>query len=94
MKRDIRELTKNKSYQVDDDAGVSREWIHTSALLRIADAVELMARRYQELVNDAEYYRTAFKNEQEANQRLNNTIRSLRGHITRAKNKKSPEDQL
>lgn len=54
-------------------------------LQRIADSNEHMAKNYVQLQNDLDRYMRWYKEEKEANQRLQNKIRSLSGWITRLK---------
>ena len=59
--------------------------IQTGALQRIADACELMAKRYQGLIDDRDYYQREYKERGEKIDHLKNQIRGLKSAITRMK---------
>jgi hypothetical protein len=61
--------------------------IQLGAILRIADATELMAKNYTELQSNLEMYKRWYKEENEKNIRLCRKIYALRGHMTRLKNR-------
>ncbi|MFZ1794308.1 MAG: hypothetical protein WAU96_12865 [Anaerolineae bacterium] len=63
------------------------EEIKMGALLRIADASELMARSYEQLIKDRDYYKGRLEEERIAHKRAERRIAALRGHLKRAKRK-------
>jgi predicted nuclease with TOPRIM domain len=66
---------------------LSREQITLGAMLRIADATELMAKNFQEMQTDRDMYKRWYNEECERNNFLIKRNRALRGHITRLKNR-------
>lgn len=62
--------------------------IELGAILRIADATELMARRYIDLIGERDCYKQSAKQERQYNELLCRRIAGLRGHITRLKKQK------
>lgn len=85
-----------KSYRKEskDDWGTSEEGslnidqINCGALLRIADAAELMAKRHQELIKENEHLLRRRQELEADNRRLANRIRGYQGYINRMKKKK------
>jgi len=57
--------------------------INTGSLQRIADACELMARRHQELLDNAEWYKRQLNGAIDEKQSMGRTIVGLRGQIGR-----------
>lgn len=53
------------------------------ALLRIADATEVMAREYQRLINERDMYKRQYENARERGYRLERSNAALRGQITK-----------
>ena len=62
---------------------ISVEKIKLGAILRIADAVETMAERYQILIEERDQYARVWKEEQERRRHSERRIASLHGFITR-----------
>jgi hypothetical protein len=87
MKQPYSNLSKNVVTS-SDGTGLTTEQIAASALIRIAVATELMAKNYVQMQNDLDYYKKGYRERQETINQRDNTIRTLRGHITRLKNKK------
>ena len=54
-------------------------------LQRIADSVELMAKSYQSIINDRDYFKRRLEEETRACERLNRRNAALRGHLRRCK---------
>jgi hypothetical protein len=65
--------------------GICLEQLRTGALLRIADAAELMAKRHQELIDERDHYRRLYEIEHLTLCSLKFTVRGLRGALTRAR---------
>lgn len=53
------------------------------ALMRIADATEVMAREYQELINDRDMYQRWYNETRTHRNRLERSNAALRGQITK-----------
>lgn len=83
MGKDLKNLSR-VDFDADDS---SLESINTSCLMRIADAVELMAKNYLQMQSDLDYLRKRNRHQQDQIQGRDNTIRTLRGHVTRLKRK-------
>ncbi len=61
--------------------------IELGCLMRIADATEKMASNYIQLQNDLDWYKKRYETEQKTSVNLNRKIASLKGVITKLKNK-------
>jgi hypothetical protein len=72
---------------LNDNEKLTTEQITMGAMLRIADATELMAKNYTELQSNLEMYKRRYNQEREKNYALRRRIDALRGHMTRLKNK-------
>ena len=68
----------------------TREETQHGAILRIADACELMAKNHAQLVNERDSYKRRYESEQQASERLRNSNAALRGVIMRMKRKAKP----
>ncbi len=64
------------------------EQLTLGCLQRIADATELMAKQYQSLINDRDYYKKMYDEIFERNKKLERGISALKGHIKRIKKAK------
>lgn len=64
---------------------VTNDDLQTGALMRIADATELMASNYVKLQNDYKYMRESRDGWQVDAERLKRSNAALRGHIKRLK---------
>lgn len=74
---------------------MSREEIAHGCLLRIADAIEVMAKRHTDLIDERNRYERYYNQETAARKRIENTLKSTKGHLTRARNRiKELEAQL
>jgi len=62
-----------------------RDAIRMGALLRIADATELMAKNHQALINERDQYQKWYHEAREMRDRAYRQVQSLRGVITRLK---------
>lgn len=78
----LRELSKNNW-----DGKESIENVNAGSLQRIADAAELMALNYTELIRQRDHYKRWTENYQKEIDALSRTNAGLRGTITRMKNK-------
>jgi hypothetical protein len=67
------------------DAKPNLQEIQTGCLQRIADATELMAGNYQNLLNERDKYLRWYEEEKAQTARLLHQIAGLRGTITRMK---------
>jgi hypothetical protein len=71
----------------EDSAALSLEQINCGALLRIADATELMARRHAELIEERDRYKRYHDQERERKLELARSNIALRGQITKLRKK-------
>jgi hypothetical protein len=67
------------------EPGMSLDQINCGALLRIADATELMAKRYSDLIDERDNYKRWYEQERDAKHRRDRRINALRGQITKLK---------
>jgi hypothetical protein len=65
------------------------EEINTGSLQRIADATEKMASNYQKMENDLAMYKRWYEERGKTVDKLNYTIRTLKGVITKLKKRKA-----
>lgn len=70
----------------------SYEGLQTGCLQRIADATEIMASNYVQLQKDRDWYKQKYEEQQRKIASLENTIKSLRGWITKWKSKAKNQD--
>jgi hypothetical protein len=85
---DLREATKTKWVHTPNNPNEEYpgdENIKLGCLMRIADASEKMASNYTQLQNDRDCYKRWYNEEREAKEKLNRTIKALRGVITKLK---------
>lgn len=66
----------------DSDA-LTLEQINCGALLRIADATELMAKRHTDLINQRDQYERWYKQEQAENATLRRQVNAYKGQAKR-----------
>lgn len=71
----------------DNSSQLTLDQINSGALLRIADATELMASNYTQLQAEAEKYKRWYKEQYEDGKRMAKRISTLQGVITRMKKK-------
>lgn len=83
--RDISKLAFTSSK--DSEASWPNETIMLSAVVRIADNTELMAKNIIELQDNLKFYKDAYYKKIEENNHLNRKISGLKGHITKLKKK-------
>jgi hypothetical protein len=79
------ESRKDYTTAVEQGKGLCRDQLKTGALLRIADATELMAKSHQELIDERDHYRRLYEIEHLTLCSLKFTVRGLRGALTRAR---------
>lgn len=84
--KDYKEESK-KSWGTESE-GVTMEQLNLGAVLRIADATEAMAKNYNELIRERDNYKAWYLSERRDAAKLERSNATLRGHITRLKNKK------
>ena len=60
--------------------------VQFGTILRIADALEIMSKNYQELIDERDKYKRWYNETVETRERLYARISGLRGYITRLKN--------
>ena len=77
--RSYREGSKDNWGQ---EGGLCVEQIQLGAILRIADAAEIMAQSHKELIEERDNYLRLFKEKQATVQGLRGTIRGLRSYIS------------
>lgn len=63
------------------------ERINLGSLQRIADATEVMAQNYKDLIRERDDYKRWYNQERESTKRLIMSNAALKGHITRWKNR-------
>lgn len=61
--------------------------INTGAILRIADATEVMAKDHQDLINDRDWYKKRYEEGLEDLKKLDRKITAMKGVITKLKRK-------
>ena len=86
MAGNMRESSK-KNWTSEDTVGE----IKVGSLQRIADATEAMARSYQQLIDERDKYKRWWKEGERRTNHLERSASGLRGHITRLKNRYTPE---
>lgn len=98
-KTDLKDWSRNYRLMLlpPDDNPKSHEiqlqQFQASALLRMADAAELMAKRHTELIADCDKYKRWYEKQKSINKDLKNTIKGLKGSNTRLKNKLKTYEQ-
>lgn len=83
--KDYRVQTREIQWGTTQDTTLTTEQINIGCLLRIADATEKMAQRYDELINSRDYFKREVDRLRRENDRLGRSNASLRGHLKRAK---------
>ena len=72
-------------YGTYQEHALTTEQLRTGALLRIADAVETMAKSYDAMRSGRDWWKGEAERRQEEVVGLRHTIRGLRGALTKAK---------
>lgn len=78
----LREISK-----ANWNGGSTIEEINSGSLQRIADAAEAMAKNYNTILSDLEFYKKRCREMTQAKERQSRTISNLRGQITKLKKK-------
>ena len=89
MPKEVKKLTTGTLTITDGQE--SFETYNLSCLMRIADATEAMAANYTQMRADKERYERWYNEEVKKTRKLEASNASLRGVITRMKNKKKRE---
>jgi predicted Rossmann fold nucleotide-binding protein DprA/Smf involved in DNA uptake len=76
---------KNWMSQLEKEDDIPTDQIQAGAIMRIADAVEVMAKNYNELIRERGNFERWYKEERERKNKLNRSNSAFRGHITRLK---------
>lgn len=74
------------NYRVDNEAATLTE-LRTGALQRIADATELMAKRYTDLIRERDMYKQFCEDKSRYAGKLERRNAALRGQITKLREK-------
>jgi len=85
--KDFRDESRLKwGADIEENQTLDPEAIKLGAILRIADATELMAKNYERLQGDLELYKKWYARDQQQKDHLRRRISALQGVITRMKN--------
>ena len=76
-----------KDWGQDTNGSLTIEQINCGAILRIADAVELMAKNYLQLQHDAAFYKRKYQEQQKEIESLTRSKNAYSGHVKRLKKK-------
>jgi hypothetical protein len=80
--------SRDTDWGTTQSGNLTLEQIQAGAILRIADAVEKMAIRYTELIDERDRLQRWYKEKTAHNEKLEHQVRGLRGAITRMKGRK------
>ena len=83
------ESRKNYGIKVNEDTSASYDLLNTGALLRIADAIETLAKSRELLEKERDKYKRWYAEECEKSAHLHARIAGLKGYITRLKKRNS-----
>lgn len=86
MGKNLRILSRDTQWSATGDS-VGIDEVNCGSFLRIADAMETMAKDRVQLERDLAWYKQKYEEHREEIQRLCNSNRALRGHLKRLKNK-------
>lgn len=92
MAESYRKLSRIDWHQPAGETTSTTEQIQLGALLRIADATELMAKRYQELINERDRYKEWYDTEATHRHQLDRRLAAAKGRITKLKKMITPPD--
>ena len=73
------------NWGINSQEDLTIQQVQMGAILRIADAAEIMATNYIRLQNDNEYYKRRHKEQLKEIERLNRSRNALSGHLKRLK---------
>jgi hypothetical protein len=90
--RGFREANKI-NWGADEKAGCTLEEINTGALLRIADATEMMAKHHLELQKDLDYWKNRAKDAERRLDRERRRVTALLWHMKRMKRSVAKEKE-
>lgn len=82
-KKHYKEESKKNYYSSTGE--MTNEQLQTGALMRIADASEIMAKNNSQLMEDAKYWKERYLGVSKYSDKQSKSISALRGHITRLK---------
>lgn len=85
--RNYREQSRSVQWGSSQGGNLLIEQINCGSLLRIADAVETMAKSYDNLREDRDYWKARAKEHIASVERLRHSNRALQGVITKLKRK-------
>ena len=83
MPRPIKTLTKETNWTSDS---TDTEMLKLSCLMRIADAVETLTKKYADLERDLDFYRREYHRKNETIDHLHRSRAAVKAHLTRMKN--------
>ena len=75
-----------RDWGTSDDANLTLDQIKAGALLRLADATEVMAKNHQALIDERDSYQRRYESAIRREDELIRSNRSLRGVITKLRN--------
>ena len=87
--KSFREESK-RDYGRVTDAGLNKDELQLGALLRIADATEVMAQNHVKLQNERDMYARWYKDSKARGERMARRIAALQGVITKMKKARGP----
>ena len=91
MPRPIKTLTKDTYWNSDR---TDNDTLKLSCLMRIADAVETLTKKYDDLERDLEYYRREYHRKNETIDHLHRSRAAVKAHLTRMKNAVKKQDTV
>lgn len=91
--KNYREESRNQNWGTNAD-NLNRDQIDTGSFLRIADAMELMAKDRLQMERDMKWYEERHKNNCDYITKLEKSNAALRGHIKRLKNKSKTNERV
>lgn len=75
------------NWGTSQECSLNLDQINTGAILRIADATEVMAKHHQDLINDRDWYKKRYEEGLEDLKKLDRKITAMKGVITKLKRK-------
>jgi len=72
-----------------NDSAFTQDQFKLGAILRIADALEVIAKNNQNLIEEVEKYKRWYATEEKENQYLRRSVSGLKGYITKVNKVKS-----
>ena len=90
MSKNIKNLTKTGDWQITTEKP-TREDLTLSCLMRIADAMDVIATDYRRNLKDLEFYERGFRQRATIISDLQRSNSALRGAVTRMKNKEKKQ---